>query len=95
MDTGQLKVDTDYYYSVAGYCYRTGNQIEDMLTDYIQKMQIVSEKGLVSGETADAFAEFISYAQKLQGIIKDISSDAHSFCNDYLRQIDEADDFLF
>ena len=71
------------------------SSIEKRIQDYIGALNQVRQSAILSGETADKLDILISYAEKLKGVCGNIGKDVDASSSHYLREIDDADQFLY
>lgn len=95
MASKDLIIDDDFCKSMGSYFVKKGEEMDQLITDYISILQDVRNKGIVSGDVATALSSYISYASKLKKQIGNISSDVNNKINSFLARVDDADQYLF
>lgn len=95
MASKDLIIDDDFCKSMGTYFVKKGEEMDQMIVDYISVLQDVRNKGIVSGDVATALSSYISYASKLKKQIGNISSDVNNKINSFLARVDDADQYLF
>ena len=83
------------YHKNAKLVSDTCKDIEELVASYCFLMKKVSQHALVSGETAKTFAEYVSYAEQLRGVLNTMASYHVKVKKSFLEEIDVADDYLF
>ncbi len=71
------------------------SQLEDLLRGYLFVMEQVTRIGAVSGKTGNAMKAYVSAAKELKGVLTQLAEHNSLICRDFLRDIDEADRYLF
>ena len=66
-----------------------------MVKDYIAAVEKVRSNAIKEGEVAEALDVYITYVKKLYEQIEEISVIAQNQVNDFLTQVDNADEYLF
>lgn len=74
---------------------KKGEELDQMISDYIAALQDVRKKGIISGDVAIELSSYISYASRLKKQIGTISSDVNKQINAFLTRVDDADQYLF
>lgn len=95
MASKDLIIDDDFCKSMGTYFVKKGEEMDQMISDYISILQDVRNKGIVGGDVATALSSYISYASRLKKQIGNISSDVNSKINSFLARVDDADQYLF
>lgn len=95
MASDQCIIDDKYCIEMGKYFKDQGNQLDQMISDYVAVMQFVEMFGTRDGEVHDAMGEYVEFAKKLKTKFGDISQNAQSQVNKFLTQVDKADQYLF
>lgn len=95
MASKELIIDDDFCKKMGAYFVKKGEEIDQMVSDYIVILQDVKKNGIVSGEVANALSSYISHASRLKKQIGNISTGVNKQINSFLTRIDDADQFLF
>lgn len=95
MANNELIIDDDYCDSMGKYYQEIGTQMDEIVTTYISIIQNVKSNAIISGEVAQALSVYISYAQKLNGMIKSFSTPTAVDVKQFLFDIDEKDQYIF
>lgn len=91
----QLVVDDDYVKDAATYIQGQGERFEAFLEEYISILEDAVANGIKAGGTSQAFQAYVDTAKKLQKEVGAITEAASATCNQYITDIDEADEFLY
>lgn len=95
MASKDLIIDDDFCKAMGTYFVKKGEEMDQMVSDYISALQDVRNKGIVSGDVATALSFYISYASRLKKQIGTISSDVSKQIDSFLARVDDADQYLF
>ena len=95
MASKDLIIDDDFCKAMGTYFVKKGEEMDQMVSDYISTLQDVRNKGIVSGDVASALSSYISYASRLKKQIGIISSDVNKQIDSFLARVDDADQYLF
>lgn len=95
MASNELIIDDDYCRAMGTYVAKQGQQLDQMISDYVTILQDVRQKAIVSGDVATALSAYISYAEKLKKQIGNISTNASNQITTFLTKVDAADQYLF
>lgn len=95
MAENELIIDDEYCASMASYFYAQGNHLNIMVKNYIDAVEKVKSNAIKEGEVAEALEAYITYVKKLDEQIKEISIIVKKQVEDFLTQIDDADEYLF
>ena len=95
MASNQCIIDDQYCIAMGKYFKDQGDQLDQMISDYIAVMEFVRMFGIRDGEVHDAMDEYVAHAKKLKDKFGDISQNAQSQVNKFLAQVDKADQYLF
>lgn len=83
------------YQKNANIVSNTCDDLDKIVSVYLGLMEKISGDALISGDTAFAFQVYREYAEKLKGVLSALA-EQHTRTNDnFLREIDIADDYLF
>lgn len=91
----KVKVSTDALAGLATNAKTTGEQLNEIVREYLSIMQFASGKGLKSGSAANNLQQFIGYAQSLEGRMDVIGSEVDSIVKKFAEQTDADDHFSF
>lgn len=69
--------------------------LEEVYDTYIDILRKVSEYGIIEGYTAEALKAFTGKAEKLKTELEQIGLEIYYACDNYVREIDEADKDLY
>lgn len=95
MASKDLIIDDDFCKAMGTYFVKKGEELDQMISDYISTLQDVRNKGIVSGDVAIALSSYISYASRLKKQIGSISTDTNKQINSFLTKVDDSDQYLF
>lgn len=95
MASKEIIIDDDYCRSMGQYFIKQGENMEKLISDYISILQTIKEKAITSGDVSKALETYITYAKKLKGQFSNISTISNTHVENFLKRIDEADQYLF
>lgn len=95
MASSELIIDDDYCRSMGSYFVLQGNQLDELTREYISILKEVKETAIISGEVSDALSVYISYVEKLNDQIGDISDSVKTQIDQFLARVDSEDQYLF
>lgn len=95
MASNELIIDDEYFRSMGAYFESQGEQLETFIVDYLEILQEVKTKGIISGEVSNALSTYISYVSRLKNQINLVSRDAKREIEGFLTRVDIEDQFLF
>lgn len=90
-----LQIDDDYCNEMKKYFTEQGTKIEGYLLEYVQILDSISKTAIKKGDVNTSLKEYISYAKKLKGQINNTSKTADNQVANFLKKVDEADQYLF
>lgn len=93
--TEKLIVDVDAYLNTSKVVSDFTQQIEELVSKYITLLSDAKEKGVKSGQTADALENFITEIKKVKNVISEAGNSYVKIINDFLHEIDVADELLY
>ena len=91
----QLIIDDDFCNAMADYYVKQGEQLDKVISQYVTILQGIKDKAITSGDVSNALGTYITYANKLNGQIGNISTIAKSHVTNFLTRVDSADKYLF
>ncbi len=91
----ELIVDDDYCNKLSDYFVKQGENMEKLVNDYISILNEIKFMAITKGDVAKALKDYISYAEKLKKQFNNISKIADTHTDNFLKRIDEADQYLF
>ena len=95
MGEKNLVIDDDYCTSMADYFYQQGKMLDDIVSEYIEAIENVRNNAIKEGSAAKALDTYLTYVKKLSNQISEISIIAEQPVEDFLTQVDDADEYLF
>lgn len=95
MASNELIIDDDYCKAMGSYFEKQGQEIDQLVVDYISILQDVKNKGIISGDVADALNSYISYVTKLNKKVGNISTSTKKQIDNFLSRVDAEDKYLF
>lgn len=95
MAENELVIDDEYCENMGSYFYAQGTMLDTMVKNYITALEKVRSDAIKEGEVAKALDVYITYVKKLDEQIKEISVIAKKEVEDFLSQVDNADEYLF
>ena len=95
MASNELIIDDDYCRAMGSYFEKQGNEMDDMIVDYISILEDVRSKGISDGETAKVLTAYIDYVKKLNKKTGNVSKNIKGKIDRFLVQVDAEDKYLF
>ena len=95
MAVGELIIDDDYVKSMGRFYSTMGSNIDQMIDDYISKLQEIKASAIMEGDIAEALNTYITSAQALKEKAGNMGSEMRDLVNNFIADIDDADQFLF
>lgn len=71
------------------------DSIDQSVDTYLRIMKKVRSLALKNGATAEAFSTYVSYAENLKGVLTRIAQHNKKATDDFVKEIDRADSYLF
>ena len=90
-----IKIDDDYIKTMGENLQKKCELLQGGVDKYIAILGEILECAIMEGETADALESFLNYAKALSGIIKPVGEECKGLCDNYLLEIDAADEELY
>jgi uncharacterized protein YqgV (UPF0045/DUF77 family) len=90
-----LQIDDDYCEKMKQYYVAQGTKIESYLSEYISILESISKTAIKKGDVHVSLKNYISYAKKLKGQVTNVSKTAQTQVTNFLKQVDDADQYLF
>lgn len=95
MASNQCIIDDSYCVAMGNYFKRQGEQLDKMISDYIEVVKSVRDSAITKGSVHDTLTSYITYAEKMKGKIGTLSQNAQSQVGKFLSRVDDADQYLF
>lgn len=95
MASNNLIIDDDYCTAMGTYFEQQGEAMDKLIADYIAILKDAKSKGIVSGDVANALTSYISYVEKLNKQIGNISKLTKTQISKFLARVDSEDQYLF
>lgn len=95
MAENSLKIDDDYCKSVGDFYKAEGEKFDGYVKRYITILQEIKADAIKRGDVSTALSTFITYAQKLEEQIGEISQNAQKQAKGFIEAVDDADQYLF
>lgn len=95
MASNELIIDDDYCRAMGNYFVSQGQQIDQIVSEYVSILQDLRNNAIVSGDVANALSAYIGFASKLNKLVGNISVNAKKNVNGFLAKVDAADQYLF
>ncbi|MCR5144632.1 MAG: hypothetical protein K6B67_04920 [Lachnospiraceae bacterium] len=95
MASTDIQIDDDYCESMKKYYIEQGMKIEEYLSEYITILENISKNAVKKGDVNIAIDAYITYAKKLKGQINNMSNAASNQISNFLKKVDEVDQYLF
>ncbi len=95
MASNELIIDDEYCRSMGAYFESQGEQLDTFIVDYVEILEEVKAKAIMSGEVSNALSTYISYVNQLKSQIGLVSRDAKREIEGFLTRVDIEDQFLF
>lgn len=95
MARNELVIEDNYCQSMGNYFEKQGEQLDALIAEYISILREVRDNALISGDTAKALGAYIEYTEKLDKQVGKISQVAKKQVDNFLAEVDSADQYLF
>ncbi len=95
MASNELIIDDEYCRAMGSFFVSQGQQIDQIISEYVSILQDLRNRAIISGDVAKALTAYISYANKLNKQIGNISTTAKKQVDAFLSKVDAADQYLF
>lgn len=95
MASKNLIVDDDYCKAMGAYFEKQGEELDELVVEYISILQELKSKAIVKGDVSKALSTYISYVKKMKDKIGNISDSAKTQIDSFLERIDAEDKYLF
>lgn len=95
MASNELIIDDEYCKAMGEYFVKQGEELDQLVVDYISILQDVKNKGITSGDVSNALNSYINYVKKLNKKIGNLSTSTKIQIDNFLAQVDEEDQYLF
>lgn len=95
MAESSLKIDDDYCKAVGTFYKTQGEYLNTYIKKYITVLESIKKDAIKQGDVAIALDSYIQYAKKMDNQIKTISTDVQQQVTNFLKDIDNADQYLF
>lgn len=89
-----MEIDDSHIDNMGLLFEKQGMDIDKSVNAYLSLIKDVSEAAVVSGDMSEALAKYSVYAGRMSGVIKELSELVRAKLNDYIREIDEADQYV-
>lgn len=90
-----LIIDDDYIRGIGDICARRGNELEEILSSYLEILSEIKSEALAEGAISSALEAFNECASAINGQIEKISSQIQDVCDAFIVEINDADSYLF
>ncbi len=95
MASNELIIDDDYCNAMGEYFVKQGEEIDKLIMDYINILNEVKDKAIISGDVNKALSTYISYVKKLNRQIGQLSNSIKTQIDNFLVRVDKEDEYLF
>lgn len=95
MASNELIVDDDYCKAMGAYFEKQGEELDQLVVDYISILQDVKNKGIISGDVSNTLKLYIDYVKKLNKKFGIISDSTKTQIDKFLLCVDAEDKYLF
>lgn len=95
MAENNLIIDDEYCSQMGKYFQQQGIKFDKLIENYVSALELLRTTGAKEGEFAKALDTYISYAGKLKEQIGNISDLTKKQIDDFLTQVDSADQYIF
>jgi len=92
---GNLTVKDEEHKSLSEMYCQAGNIAEQELSKYLSIMRMVCENAVAEGAMHANLVAFMEEARKLKGFIADITNPASNETNEFVNEIENADEYLY
>ena len=95
MNSDEVVVVDEYFEEIGRFFEEQGKKYESILNRYIAALRILKERGICSGDTADALDAYISLASQIKECASDLGTSINTMMKNYIAVIDTKDQYLF
>ena len=95
MANNSLIVDEAYIHNMQGYFKNKAYEMETVIKKYLTVLKSVRSNAITGGAVAEALTDYIVYAQQLQDQLPEMARIIDIQLNNYIKSIDNADQFLY
>lgn len=95
MASNELIVDDDYCKAMGVFFEKQGEELDQLVAEYISVLQDVKNKGIMGGDVSDVFGVYIEYVKKINNMFGKISISNKTQIKYFLQRVDEEDKYLF
>lgn len=93
--SGRLVVMDADFLCAADECRKYGDRLKDIIVQYKQIMQYISMHGFVDGLITSNILSIVMEVEKYPDMIDDAINEINTLLNSYVKEIDEADKFVY
>lgn len=90
-----LIIDDEYCRKMGTYFVQQGRRFDKVIVEYIKILETLRKTAIKEGSVADALDAYIDYAGKLKNQVGSISDLTKKQVNDFVAQVDDADQYVF
>lgn len=91
----ELKVADDEYTTLAEAYIDIASTAEDEIKEYFQCLSSICNNAIPSGLVYNNLSAYLSEAQKIQGVLRDICRELSENSSNYLEEIDSKDQYVY
>lgn len=91
----EIKIKVKDCCRMGSYFTKQGEELDQLIVDYISILQDVKNKGITSGDVSNALSSYINYVKKLNKKIGSISTSTKTQIENFLSRVDAEDQYLF
>ena len=73
MASNELIIDDEYCKAMGSYFKKQGEEIDELISEYLDVLQNVKNKAIVSGAVSDALLVYLVYVEKLTKYLDNVS----------------------
>lgn len=95
MEKNELIVDEEYCEKLAQYFNSRGSHLELVIRQYINILERIEEKAIISGDVYNALLLYIDSCKKIQNNIGNISNAARRQTKQFVKEMADNDKLTF
>lgn len=95
MAESELIISDSYCSSAGNTASTAGKNMDVLIGKYLTILNNIRTKAITSGDVANALDTYIKYAEKLRGQFSGVSESAKEQALNFIKKVDEADQYLF
>lgn len=90
-----LVVEDEYLIEMSNFFKKTSQMAEGEIQTLLQAVEHATQRGLIKGKSADALEEFLGQIKLLSGSMLEYGKECSQLIDDFRKQIDEIDMWIY